>query len=265
MNNLIHDISYTDLTGSWTSGTLSAQGYTAMPNSTLSAMYNWCGLCANTTIIAFQDKNGFVQIGNYESGDWTLKQLGQDLQPQLGTGLALQPFYRRGLRDQVNLYYQKSNLNLALASSVGLSIVHRLLYRANAQNAAGDSVWSLNEQIYDPIPAGSPIAAASSYSNVSAGYETWIEVLYLSNTGVEVNTWSGVINDWLARQSHPSVMANSTSNMRIYEGVAVTAIGNGFSVVKQDGKPDAIEGWQVTNDLVDWTLMGNVDLNGAWE
>lgn len=59
-------------------------------------------------------------------------------------------------------------------------------------------------------------------------------------------------------------MANSTSNMRIYESVAVTAIGNGFSVVKRDGQPDAIESWQVTNDLVDWTLIGNVGLNGAW-
>ena len=264
MNNLVHDITYTALTGSWTSGTLSAQAYTAMPNSTLSAVYNWCGHCTNTTIIAFQDKNGFVQIGKYESGDWTLKQLGQDLQPQLGTGLALQPSYRTGLRDRINLYYQKSNLNMSLASSLGLSIVHRLLYRANAQNAVGDLDWSLNEDTFDPIPAGSPIASASSYSNVSIGNETWIEVLYLSNTGVEVNTWSGEIGDWLARQSHPSVMANSTNNMRIYESVAVTAIGNAFSVVKREGKPDAIEGWQVTNDFVDWTLVGNVDLNGAW-
>lgn len=88
-----------------------------MANSSLSAMYNWCSLCANTTIIAFQDENGFVQIGNSTSGGWTLTQLGQDLEPALGTGLALQPFYRTGQVDQVNLYYQKSFLNLSLAST----------------------------------------------------------------------------------------------------------------------------------------------------
>lgn len=103
-------------TGVWTPGTLSAQGYTAMPNSSLSVMYNWCTLCANTTIIAFQDENGFVQVGNFTSGGWTPTQLGQNLEPELGTGLALQPFYRMGLADQINLYHQKSMLNMALAS-----------------------------------------------------------------------------------------------------------------------------------------------------
>ena len=87
-----------------------------MPNSSLSAMYHWCRLCANTTIIAFQDKNGFVQIGNHTSRGWTLNQLGQDLEPVMGTGLALQPFYRSGWLDQINLYHQKSLLNLSLAS-----------------------------------------------------------------------------------------------------------------------------------------------------
>ena len=87
-----------------------------MPNSSLAATYNQCSLCANTTIIAFQDENGFVQIGNLTSGGWTLTQLGSALDPEIGTGLALQPFYLSGLEDQINLYYQKSNLNMSLAS-----------------------------------------------------------------------------------------------------------------------------------------------------
>ena len=115
-SDIIHDVNYTPSTDNWTSGTLADQGYTAMPNSSLSAMYNQCELCANTTIIAFQDMNGFVQISNLTSDGWTLVQLGPDLDPEIGTALALQPFYRSGLEDQINLYYQKSNLNMSLAS-----------------------------------------------------------------------------------------------------------------------------------------------------
>ena len=63
---------------------------------------------------------------------------------------------------------------------------------------------------------------------------------------------------------HPSVMANSTSNKRVFEDVAVTSFGDAFGVVKQDGQADAIEHWLVEDDRVDWSLIGNVDLGGAW-
>jgi hypothetical protein len=81
-------------------------------------MYNWCALCANTTLIAFQDENGLVQIGNFSaSGGWNLTQLDASLDPLPGTGLALHPFYRQGLEDQINLFHQKSStLDMALAS-----------------------------------------------------------------------------------------------------------------------------------------------------
>ena len=124
--------------------------------------------------------------------------------------------------------------------------------------------WGLNVQIYNAIPSGSPIAAASSYSNVSTGFETWIEVLSVSNKGVLVNTWSGAINDWLEQYTHPSAMVNSTGSGRSYGSVAVTATGTAFGVVKQDGQVDKIESWQVQDDMVDWSLVGNVDLGGAW-
>lgn len=88
-----------------------------MANSSLSAMYNWCSYCANTTIIAFQDENGFIQTGNFTSDGWVLKQLGQNLNPKSGTALALLPFYiTGGWADRINLYHQKSNLSLAVAS-----------------------------------------------------------------------------------------------------------------------------------------------------
>ena len=99
-----------------------------MPNSSLTAMYNQCSRCANTTIIAFQDENGFVQIGNLTSNGWTLTQLGSALDPEMGTGLALQHHYFSGFEDKINLYHQMSNLNMSLSiwtsdSTAGLSIV----------------------------------------------------------------------------------------------------------------------------------------------
>ncbi|MCJ1466166.1 hypothetical protein MMC07_004785 [Pseudocyphellaria aurata] len=252
VDNLIHDVTYTASTG-WTSGTLSAQGHTAMANSSLSAMYNWCRHCANTTIIVFQDENGFVQIGNFTSEGWILKQLGQDLQPALGTAFALLPFYISGWADRINLYHQMSNLSLAVAS-----------WRPKVAFQGGNG-WSLNADIFDSIPFSSPIAAASSYSNVSTNDgPAWIEVVSLSNTGIEVDTWSGATNDWLAHNLHPSAMANSTNNVRRYGSLAVTATGSAFAVVKQDGQADSIENWQVADDTVDWSLIGNLDLNGTW-
>jgi len=59
-------------------------------------------------------------------------------------------------------------------------------------------------------------------------------------------------------------MVNSTSNKKIYGSVAATAIGTAFSVVEQDGQVDTVESWQVADDMVDWSLTGNVDLGGAW-
>jgi hypothetical protein len=85
-----------------------------MPNSSLSAMYNQCQFCANTTIVAFQDSNGFVQVANLTSSGWILTQV--NFNPHLGTGLALQPFYLASMEDQINLYHQKRDLNLRLAS-----------------------------------------------------------------------------------------------------------------------------------------------------
>ena len=117
VNNLIQGIGWDNFTDEWNVGGISDQRYAAMPNSSSAAMYNQCKGCANTTIIAFQDKNGFVQIGNLTSGGWTLTQLGTALDPEIGTGLALQPFYRNGSgEDQINLYHQKSDLLMGLAS-----------------------------------------------------------------------------------------------------------------------------------------------------
>ena len=132
-----------------------------------------------------------------------------------------------------------------------------------AKSSCTGEGWSINTQIYDAISLGSPIAAASSYSNVSTGYESWIEVLSLSNKGIEVSTWSGAINGWLQSYANPSVMANSTSNQKVFGSVAVTASGDAFGVVTQDGQADSIQHWRVADDMLDWNLVGPVELGGA--
>jgi hypothetical protein len=113
-NYLIHDIIYNHSTSTWQPGVISAKGYTILNNGSITAMYNQCRLCANTTIIAFQDSNGFIQTANKTASGWTLSQL--DITPVEGTGLALQPFYLANQVDQINLYHQKSTMNLSLAS-----------------------------------------------------------------------------------------------------------------------------------------------------
>jgi hypothetical protein len=113
-NYLIHNYLYNSTTNKWAEGAVSKQNYITHPNSSLTAMYNQCRYCANTTIMAYQDINGFVQFANLTSSGWTLTQLSLD--SYTGTGLALQPFYRTGIADQINLYYQTTTLNITLAS-----------------------------------------------------------------------------------------------------------------------------------------------------
>lgn len=112
-NNLIHNVIYNSKSDRWTEGDLSRQKLITSSNASLSALYWQCARCTNTTIIAFQDVNSFVQIGNRTSTGWVFTQI--NLNPIRNTGLALHPSYLGGVSDQINFYYQKSNLNLSQA------------------------------------------------------------------------------------------------------------------------------------------------------
>lgn len=242
----IRGLSYAKSTGLWTANHVSDQNFTVMPNSSLAAMYNQCPLCANTTILAFQDINGFVQVANLTSSGWSTTQLGNDMNPTSGTGLALQPFYRPNQADQINLYYQKADtLNMTLATY-----------------GFGDPGWSLNVQTYDTFPFGSPIAAASAFSNDSSnGFESWIQVLSLGGAGVRVNTWEATINDWAQDYATPSLMANSTGNQKMYGPLAMTPIGGAYAVTQVGDEPAIIENWHLQDDFVTWQKTSEID---AW-
>lgn len=127
-----------------------------------------------------------------------------------------------------------------------------------------DNGWSVDGNAYGTIPQGSSIAAAASYSQVSSGNETWLELLSISNRGIQVSTYAGATTHWLQNGVNPSIMANSTLNPRIYRSVAVTAIGKAFAAVEDPAQPDSIEEWQVEDDLVNWRSVGKVDLGGLW-
>lgn len=49
-------------------------------------------------------------------------------------------------------------------------------------------------------------------------------------------------------------------NRKVYGSVAVTATGNAFGVVKQNDFLNKIENWQLQNHLVDWKLIGDIDM-----
>lgn len=127
------------------------------------------------------------------------------------------------------------------------------------------STWIPDIQTYNAAPAGTPIAAASSYSNALTGYDTWIELLSLSATGIQVGSWSGLDARWLVQDNHPSPMTNSTANPKIFGALAVTAIGRAFAVVSTSDQKHAIESWQVADDFVSWTSTGTVNIGGAWD
>lgn len=104
---------YNSETNRWIEGDLSRQNLIASSDAGLSAVYWQCAICTNTTIIAYQDVNSFVQIGNRTTTDWVFTQL--NLNPIQNTGLALQIAFTQGISAQINFYYQKSNLNLTQA------------------------------------------------------------------------------------------------------------------------------------------------------
>ena len=110
-NYVIHEANGIPTAVDWTVGSLSALNITAMPNSSIAAVYNWCSACTNTTVIAFQDQEGAIQIGNKTAGGWKIAPLGADAQPLPGTGIALAVTGD----NRLNLYYQKTTLNMALA------------------------------------------------------------------------------------------------------------------------------------------------------
>jgi hypothetical protein len=105
------------------------------------------------------------------------------------------------------------------------------------------------------MPPYSPIATATSYYSLSNGNPGWMGTLELQSTGVHNDFWTGPAG----------ALANLTTNAQEYGSLALTATGNGFGVVRREGKIDGIVNWQLQDNAVQWSLIGNVALdNGTW-
>ncbi|ATZ53304.1 hypothetical protein BCIN_09g01760 [Botrytis cinerea B05.10] len=249
--NLLHDIIYDVASDSWKEGTLSSEKYIISEDSRVAVMYWQCALCTNTTIIAFQDANNKMQVGNLTTSGWVLTQIRVDVVEN--TGLALQPFYRPDAADQINLYYQNPSSVMTISAW-----------------EYANQAWRLDAASYYSCTFGVPIAASASYTHVDftgdveTGFETWGETLVMSRNGIKTNTYSGAINTWSAMGTHPSAMSNSTQNPKVFKSIAVTAIGAAFAVVEIDGKADEIEAFQVQDDAVNWDTAGTVDIGDIW-
>lgn len=126
--------------------------------------------------------------------------------------------------------------------------------------------WLPEAQVYNTAAPGTPIAAATSNSDAPTGNKAWIELLSVSETGLEVDTWSGLANGWIGLGNHPSSMANSTADPKAFEAVAITDSGQAFAIVSTSGGQEkSIESWRVADDLVSWMSTGTVDVGNAWD
>lgn len=121
-------------------------------------------------------------------------------------------------------------------------------------------VWAA-DQLWMEAPAGVPIAAASSYHNLSSGTESWIQVLSTASTGITVNTWDGT-SQWVLIANQHSTFSN-VSNERSFDSVAVTATGAAFASVGKNGS-SYVESWQLNDDWASWKSEGPVPVKEAW-
>lgn len=111
-NNLIHNVVYNSTSNHWVEGDFSNQKFISSPDSSLSVTYNQCASCENSTIIAYQDINGFVQIGVQTSARWRVKHF--NLHSIVNTGLALKTNQdSESSAVGAFLVYQRSDLNIS--------------------------------------------------------------------------------------------------------------------------------------------------------
>ena len=109
--NLLHNVVYNSKTGNWSEGDLANEKLIPSFDAGMGVVYHQCAKCSNNTIIAFQDVNGFVQVGNRTSNGWILTQV--DVGAVNNTGLALGTVTVAAVPRRISLYYQASSLNLS--------------------------------------------------------------------------------------------------------------------------------------------------------
>lgn len=105
-SNTLQNLIFSASTSTWSPGKISAQNIDIYPSSTLAALYNPCITCRYTTILAYQDKQGYINIANQTNVNnaWQTRSM---FGGTLGATFALQNNTDAGdIGIRANLWYQ---------------------------------------------------------------------------------------------------------------------------------------------------------------
>ncbi|PQE03074.1 Fucose-specific lectin protein [Rutstroemia sp. NJR-2017a BVV2] len=280
-SHTLQNLVFSSSSSSWSPGNISAQNINVYASSNLAALANPCVPCTYTTIVAYQDTQGFISIANQTEldGQWETSELsGQSL----GVSFSLQNNTdpsNIGIR--ANLWYQDSNgwmlylfwhpglssfLNSISSSSFpNIPSHHKPTQPKTNINPPPDTGWSNgNPPQYSTFQSGTTIAAGAAKQVAQSGSQLWINLLSLEDQGIRVDTWSGNTKGWLVDGGKPGVMQNvSTSGGRGKEfgALATTVAGEVFAFVREEGEETRVEGWVMDGDLITWRERVGVGLS----
>ncbi|PQE32674.1 Fucose-specific lectin protein [Rutstroemia sp. NJR-2017a WRK4] len=244
----LQNLVFSSSTSSWSPGNISAQNINVYASSNLAALANPCIPCTYTTIVAYQDTQGFISIANQTelNGEWnTTELLGQSL----GVSFSLQNNTdpsNVGIR--ANLWYQESDGGMMY-----------IFWHP-------DTGWSnpSHPPQYQTFQSGTTIAASVAKQVAQGGSQLWINLLSLEDQGIRVDTWSGNTKGWLVNGGRPGVMQNvstSAGKGKEFGALATTGAGEVFAFVREEGEEKRVEGWVMDGDLVTWRERVGVGLS----
>ncbi|KAM3070438.1 hypothetical protein ACMFMG_010262 [Clarireedia jacksonii] len=247
----LQNLIFSSDTSAWTAGNLSAQNIAVYPSSSLTALANPCPSCTYTTILVYQDTQGFINIANQTdlNAAWETSELtGQPL----GVNFALQNNTDPGTAGHwVNFWYQQSNGDLA--------------YLFWNPDAGWSSLTTIPQ--YQTFSKNTFLAASVSKQVADSGSQLWINLLSLAAQGIRVDTWSGNLKDWLVTGGNPGAMANSSTSDGGEKGLqfgalTATAAGDVFAFTREEEEEKVkVKGWKMDGDLQTWRERVGVDMS----
>ncbi|KAM3064766.1 hypothetical protein ACMFMG_012079 [Clarireedia jacksonii] len=237
-SHTLQNLIFNSSTSAWSPGKISASNISVYPFSHLAALANPCISCIYTTIVVYQDMQGFISIGNQTDidGPWdTSKRWGEPL----GVSFSLQNNTDPGIiSNHANLWYQHRNGDI-------MTLFWQPVFG-----------WSNHSNMpqYQTFPFRTTLAATASKQIAQSGSQLWINLLSLEDQGVRVDTWSGNAMGFLVDSGRPEVMQNVTGGGKEYGALATTEAGEIFAFVRDKESEEGIrvEGWVMDGDLVTW-------------
>lgn len=243
----IRVISFTN--GAWDPDPSSSVGTPDGKNryAKLSAYYLECQLCPNTTLLAYA-ANGIIVLYNNtapEAWDGSTYTLVDD-SVQTGSSVSFQPYSITGYADQLNLYYQRTDNSLTLASWFSTD------YQRNQNlDLSSDNGWQKNgiNAVVGSIAVNSSIATLyfghddGSPAHVQAISSAWNGSAYL---GLQVFDWTN--NAW----------ANAVTPSQLEKVSGPSAVTAHFYQRVYAATNGILGQYAIADDGTTWTTIGNV-------